>query len=63
MIDSKGIRFESSITRGKVVDLDHCAESIEIRVSSIGVQDLSKNIETFNLEPLYNSHTEYVRRF
>lgn len=60
MIGAKEITFESNITRGTVLDLDHCAESIKIRVSSMGIQDLSKNIETFNLEPLYNSHTDYV---
>ena len=60
MIDAKGIRFESSITRGTFVDMDHCAESIKVRVDSIGARDLSKNIETFNLEPLYNSHVDYV---
>lgn len=60
IIDSKGIKFETIITRGTVIDLDHCAESIKIRVAYMGTRNLSKNIEVFNLESLYNSHTDYV---
>lgn len=55
-----GIRFESNIKSGKVLDLDHCAESIVIKAKANGIPDLSMNIETFNLEALYCSHRDYA---
>ena len=57
--DAQGIKFEATITSGRFLSLDHCAQSVSIKATS-QVTGLSENISTFHLEAVYNTHTDYV---
>ena len=57
--DTQGIKFDATITSGRFLSLDHCAQSISIQVVTQDAR-LLENISTFHLESIYDTHTDYV---
>lgn len=57
--NDQGIKFEATITSGRFLSLNHCAQSLSIKAVP-QVTELSENISTFHLEAIYNTHTDYV---
>lgn len=56
---SEGMTFKMKIKSGtKFLNLDTCAEGIEIELDTTANPDLDNNASIFHLETIYNTHTD-----